>query len=576
MASASMWVPRTKVDWFLTVLRVLALTVVTVGLLAFIAQQIDVDNPFARVVNPDATGLTGPQFRGLVISGFAQGAMYGLIALGYSMVYGVLGFINFAHGEVFMVGAMTGMITSNKLDDAGLWETNFLGSLFFIVAVSMLVCTLTAVIMERVAYRPLRKAPRLIPLITSIGISFFIQNTSVVLLGPTSKAYPDMPDWLTAKRTFLEIEGTKIMVICVAAVAMLGLWLLVERTKTGKAMRAVAEDQEIAGLMGVDVNRTIVKVFAVGGAMAGVVTPSIPVVVMETDRGTRAFSPLNEGLGKALRFGSYDAGTLDRLRRMGAVAGPVLDAALGAVEGLDMVELWAEGLRRGDECHNRNVASSAAVLARLAPAIVAAADRQNAVDVLSYIAANPHFFLAFSIAAAKAIADVTHRSADPGVVTAMSSNGVSLGIRVSGAGDRWFLTDSPTGEPKLFEGYTPPDASPVLGDSFIAETVGLGAFALSAAPAIVSFVGGDPLTASDTVEELRGICRGTSSRFLIPSEGFRGTPIGIDVHKVAATGIAPLANAGLAHREPGRGQVGACLLRLPLQPFAEAAAFLAA
>lgn len=312
------------------------------------------------------------------------------------------------------------------------------------------------------------------------------------------------------------------------------------------------------------------------GAMAGVVTPSIPVVVMETGEGSRAFSPLNEGLGRALRFGSYDPQTLDRLRWMGAVAGPVLDAALGAVEGLDMVDLWAEGLRRGDECHNRNVASSAAVLARLAPSIVAAADRQDAVRVLSYVAANPHFFLAFSIAAGKAVSDVVHRSGDPGVVTAMSSNGVSLGIRVSGAGDRWFLTDSVIGEPKLFEGYTPADASPVLGDSFIAETVGLGAFALSASPAIVSFVGGDPLTASATVEELRGICRGTSSRFLIPSEGFRGTPIGIDVHRVAATGIAPLANAGLAHREPGRGQVGACLLRLPLQPFAEAAAFLAA
>lgn len=310
------------------------------------------------------------------------------------------------------------------------------------------------------------------------------------------------------------------------------------------------------------------------GAMAGVITPSIPVVVMETDHGSRAFSPLNEGLGKALRFGSYDPATLDRLRWMGAVAGPVLDAAIDAVEGLDMVELWAEGLRRGDECHNRNVASSAAVLARLAPAIVEGADRRDAVDVLSYIAANPHFFLALSIAAAKAVADVTHRSGDPGVVVAMSSNGAGLGIRVSGAGDRWFLTDSVIGEPKLFDGYEPADASPVLGDSFIAETVGLGAFALSASPAIVSFVGGDPLTASDTVEELRGICRGTSSRFLIPSEGFRGTPIGIDVHKVAATGIAPLANAGLAHREPGRGQVGACLLRLPLAPFEEAAALL--
>ena len=112
-----------------------------------------------------------------------------------------------------------------------------------------------------------------------------------------------------------------------------------------------------------------------------------------------------------------------------------------------MVELWAEGLRRGDECHNRNVASSAAVLARLAPSIVAAADRQDAVDVLTYMAANPHFFLALSIAAAKAVADVVHRSGDPGVVTAMSSNGASLGIRVSGAGDRWFLTDSRSASP---------------------------------------------------------------------------------------------------------------------------------
>lgn len=310
------------------------------------------------------------------------------------------------------------------------------------------------------------------------------------------------------------------------------------------------------------------------GAMAGVVTPSMPVVVTETDRGRRAFSPLNEGLGRALRFGSHDPATLDRLRWMSAVAGPVLDAAIHEVGGIDMVELLSEGLRRGDECHNRNVASSAALLARLAPAIVAEADRRDAVDVLAYMAANPHFFLAFSIAAAKAVADVAHGTDDPGVVTAMSSNGANLGIRVSGAGDRWFLTEAPRGEPKLFDGYEAADASPVLGDSFIAETVGLGAFALSASPAVVSFVGGDPQGAADTVAELRRICRGASSRFLIPAEGFAGTPIGIDVCKVAATGVTPLANAGLAHREPGRGQVGACLLRLPQAPFTEAAACL--
>ncbi len=261
--------PRTGVDWFLAFLRVAALTVIAVGLMAFIWQEIDADNPFARVVNPDATGLSGAQFRGLIVSGVAQGCMYGLIALGYSMVYGVLGFINFAHGEVFMVGAMTGMITSNKLADAGWWESNFIGSLLLIVIISMIVCTLTAVIMERVAYRPLRGSPRLIPLITSIGVSFFIQNAALVLLGPTAKVYPDVPDWVKDKHTFLQIEGARILVVVVSLVSMAVLWYLVEHTKGGKAMRAVAEDAEIAALMGINVNRTIVRVFAVGGAMAG-------------------------------------------------------------------------------------------------------------------------------------------------------------------------------------------------------------------------------------------------------------------------------------------------------------------
>ena len=261
--------PRTGVDRFLTVLRVVAVGLVLVGLAAFIAQEISTDNAFARWANPDATGLTGAQFRGLVVSGIAQGAMYGLIALGYSMVYGVLGFINFAHGEVFMMGAMTGMITSNKLADAGLWETNFIGSLALVMFGSILVSMFLAVVMERVAYRPLRGAPRLIPLITSIGVSFFIQNMSIVLFGPASKSYPAVPDWLKNKHTFLQIEGAKIMVIVAAAMAMIALWYLVERTKMGKAMRAVAEDSEIASLMGIDVNRTIVRVFAVGGAFAG-------------------------------------------------------------------------------------------------------------------------------------------------------------------------------------------------------------------------------------------------------------------------------------------------------------------
>lgn len=255
-------------------MRIAALGLLAVGFLAFIAQQIDPDNILARNINDDATGLTGEQFEGLVISGLSQGAMYGLIALGYSMVYGVLGFINFAHGEVFMVGAMTGMITSNKLDQAGAWESNFVLSFLVVLAIAVVASTIVAIGMERIAYRPLRGSPRLIPLITSIGVSFILQNVALVLLGPGAKSYPTLPDWLSRKRnlawTGIEVEGTRLLVVAVAAVSMVGLWFLVERTRTGKAMRAVAEDKEIAGLMGINVDRTIVTTFAVGGAMAGV------------------------------------------------------------------------------------------------------------------------------------------------------------------------------------------------------------------------------------------------------------------------------------------------------------------
>ena len=272
-ASRSRNIRRTSgVDRFLTVIRVVMATLIIVGILAFIAQQIDPANPFARWRNPGARGLTGDQFKGLLISGLSQGSMYGLIALGYSMVYGVLGFINFAHGEVFMLGAMSGFITSEKLNMLGWWESNFLLSLVIVIFIAITVSTITAVVTERVAYRPLRNSPRLIPLITSIGVSFFIQNAVMGLLGPATKSYPPLPKWLSQQRSILtfEIAGTKILVVLVAAISMTGLWYLVERTKTGRAMRAVAEDKEIAALMGINVNRTIVVTFGVGGAMAGI------------------------------------------------------------------------------------------------------------------------------------------------------------------------------------------------------------------------------------------------------------------------------------------------------------------
>jgi hypothetical protein len=298
------------------------------------------------------------------------------------------------------------------------------------------------------------------------------------------------------------------------------------------------------------------------GAMAGIISPRIPVLIVEGAGGSRVHAPLNEGLGQALRFGSNDAPVLGRLGWLGDVAAPVLDAALTAVGGLD-------------ECHNRNVASTAAVLAQLAPAIARAAPSSEvAALVLEYIAGNPHFFLTFSMAAGKAIADAAHRAGAAGLVTAIAANGVEVGIRVSGV-DGWITAPAPRGRPRLFEGYTADDACPMLGDSFITETIGLGAFALVAAPAISSFIGADAREAEALVARMRTICVTASSRFLIPAYDYEGTPLGIDVALVAERGTTPVVNNGFAHRLPGVGQVGAGVTELPLRPFVAAAEQLA-
>jgi hypothetical protein len=307
------------------------------------------------------------------------------------------------------------------------------------------------------------------------------------------------------------------------------------------------------------------------GAMAGIISPRVPVLVVEGADGACVHAPLNEGLGQALRFGSNDELVLDRLRWLGDVATPVLDAALHAVGGMDIAALQAEGLRRGDECHNRNVASTAAVLAQLAPAIVRAAPSSEvAAQVLEFIAGNPHFFLTFSMAAGKAIADAAHRAGSDGLVTAIAANGVEVGIRVSGV-DGWSTAPAPLGRPRLFEGYTADDACPMLGDSFITETIGLGAFALVAAPAISSFIGADAAEARALVARMRTICMSSSSRFLLPADDYAGTPLGIDVRAVLASETTPVVNNGFAHRLPGIGQVGAGVTELPMAPFATAA-----
>lgn len=248
------------VDGFIWFIRIFAIVTIAVGLTGSIQNFIAGEGP------------TIEQWRDLFISSMTTGFMYGLIALGYSMVYGVLGFINFAHGEVFMSGAMVGWIAATILFENGFWDANPFASLMIVLLVAMFTSTTVAVLVERIAYKPLRNAPRLIPLITSIGVSFFLQYAFAGLFGVGIRSYPPPPGRLSEDLILfgVPIEASKVLVIVVSILAMIGLWYFVTRTKTGSAMRAVAEDKEIAGLMGINVDRTIVITFAVGGAMAGV------------------------------------------------------------------------------------------------------------------------------------------------------------------------------------------------------------------------------------------------------------------------------------------------------------------
>jgi len=225
---------------------------------------------YGSYVTLQAAKYTGANWIDLTIRGLAQGGVYALIALGYTLVYGVLRMINFAHSEVFMSGPFTAVFLADYLNNKGMLASNPLLSLILITLLSMAVSTTIAILLERIAYRPLRAAPRLVPLITAIGASFFLQYTFRGFYGSGIKAYPDIPA-LAGSITIgtVEILKTQFVVILGALLMMLVLYGIVQFTKTGKAMRTVSEDKEAAALMGIDVDRMIVITFTLGGASAG-------------------------------------------------------------------------------------------------------------------------------------------------------------------------------------------------------------------------------------------------------------------------------------------------------------------
>jgi branched-chain amino acid transport system permease protein len=206
----------------------------------------------------------------LTIKGLALGGVYALIAMGYTLVYGILKMINFAHSEVFMSGPFTAVFLAISLSKSGYMDQHpFLGMLW-VTLLAMVASMVVAILLERIAYRPLRAAPRLVPLITAIGASFFLQYTFRGLYGAGFQAYPTLQ---SLKGTWnilgLPIFKTQVVVIAGAFLMMIVLYSIVQWTKIGKAMRAVSEDKEAAELMGIDVDRIIVFTFALGGASAG-------------------------------------------------------------------------------------------------------------------------------------------------------------------------------------------------------------------------------------------------------------------------------------------------------------------
>lgn len=308
------------------------------------------------------------------------------------------------------------------------------------------------------------------------------------------------------------------------------------------------------------------------GPMAGLIAPSMSVYIVEDKTfGRRAFSGLNEGYGKVLRYGAYDDEVIERLRWMDDVMAPILNEALQAAGGVDMRALMAEALHMGDECHNRNKAGSIVFTARLAPFIAKAAPNpETAAKVLKFMGDNALTVLNPVMAACKAMADAAHNIEGSTIVSTLARNGTDFGIRISGLGDRWFTAPAPPVEGLYFPGFTEEDANPDLGDSTIMETVGIGGFAMAAAPAIVTFVGGTAKLAMDTTLEMYEITEAPHKYFTIPALEFQGSPTGIDIRKVVEKGITPRVNTGVAHKKAGIGQVGAGLVRPPMSMFEEA------
>lgn len=308
------------------------------------------------------------------------------------------------------------------------------------------------------------------------------------------------------------------------------------------------------------------------GPMAGIISPSMPVYQFENvSYGTHAYVTFNEGLGKTLRFGAYGPDVEKRLKWIETVLGPVVGEALKLSGPIDLTRILKRGIQRGDEAHNRNKACTSLFFRAIAPWLVkTSASRDNIFDILKFFDGNDHTFLNLSMGISKSTMEAVVGIENSTIVTCMCTNGHEFGLRVAGTGTRWFTAPAVYAKGNYFKGYSIENASPTLGDSYVSEAAGIGGFAMACAPGIGKFIG---ISVEDSLNmslEMYKITIAEHELFRIPALSFKGVPLGIDIRKVVETGILPVINTGIAHKEPGIGQIGAGVVYPPMECFNKA------
>lgn len=314
------------------------------------------------------------------------------------------------------------------------------------------------------------------------------------------------------------------------------------------------------------------------GSMAGVTSPSMYVHIVENKTyGNVSYTNLSEQLSKILRMGANDESVIERLIWMGDVLGPMLKEAMEIAVEIDLRLLLSQALHMGDECHNRNVAGTTLLIQALTPYLVQTSfSTKDKVDVFNFVASSDYFSGPTWMALAKNAMDAAHNVEYSSILTTMARNGYEFGIRVSGLeGNQWFTGPAQVVVGPLFAGFKPEDSGLDIGDSAITETYGIGGFTMSTAPAIVSLVGGTVNDAINYTKKMGEITTTENPNVTIPILNFQGIPTGIDLRKVLETGVLPLIDTAIAHKEPGIGMIGAGVVNPPMECFKKAALALA-